>query len=195
MGNEDREALYNFSRTRDVDIAVEIGKGVIDTASLVTGILLTGPAGVFVGLGIDSLAIGICIEHGDDEEAVMRTIGVIAGAGLGAVSKYADEVADLGDDVLGSVYKNSLDDVSDFKGFNLDENSVFFKNADDVAEGGLDVNLLDEMANSGAKYNPDDIVAITKTADGKLVWLENGTDTAGLNHIITEHADDFYIKE
>lgn len=26
-------------------------------------------------------------------------------------------------------------------------------------------------------YNPEDIVAITKTADGKLVWLENGTDT------------------
>ena len=94
LGNEDREALYNFSRTRYVDIAVEIGKGVIDTASLVTGILLTGPAGVFVGLGIDSLAIGICIEHGDDEEAVMRTIGVIAGAGLGAVSKYADDISD-----------------------------------------------------------------------------------------------------
>ena len=35
---------------------------------------------------------------------------------------------------------------------------------------------------------------ITKTADGKLVWLENGTDTAGLNHIITEHADDFLNK-
>ena len=45
LGNEDREALYNFSRTRDVDIAVEIGKGVIDAASLVTGILLTGPVG------------------------------------------------------------------------------------------------------------------------------------------------------
>ena len=44
------------------------------------------------------------------------------------------------------------------------------------------------------KYNPEDIVAITKTADGKLVWLENGTDTAGLNHIITEHADDFLNK-
>ena len=49
---------------------------------------------MFVGLGIDSLAIGICIEHGDDEEAVMRTIGVIAGAGLGAVSKYADDISD-----------------------------------------------------------------------------------------------------
>ena len=63
-----------------------------------------------------------------------------------------------------------------------------------VAESGLNSNLLDELANSGVKYNPEDIVAITKTADGKLVWLENGTDTAGLNHIITEHADDFLNK-
>lgn len=62
------------------------------------------------------------------------------------------------------------------------------------SESGLNSNLLDELANSGVKYNPEDIVAITKTADGKLVWLENGTDTAGLNHIITEHADDFLNK-
>ena len=61
-------------------------------------------------------------------------------------------------------------------------------------ESGLNSNLLDELDNSGVKYNPEDIVAITKTADGKLVWLENGTDTAGLNHIITEHADDFLNK-
>ena len=33
---------------------------------------------------------------------------------------------------------------------------------------------MDELANSGVKYNPDNIVAITKTADGRLVWLENG---------------------
>ena len=63
-----------------------------------------------------------------------------------------------------------------------------------AGESGLNSNLLDELANSGVKYNPEDIVAITKTADGKLVWLENGTDTAGLNHIITEHADDFLNK-
>lgn len=50
------------------------------------------------------------------------------------------------------------------------------------------------MANSGVKYNLDDIVAITKTADGKLVWLENGTDSAGLNHIITRHANEFLNK-
>ena len=68
------------------------------------------------------------------------------------------------------------------------------RNVGDALESGLNSNLLDELANSGVKYNPEDIVAITKTADGKVVWLENGTDTAGLNHIITEHADDFLNK-
>ena len=68
------------------------------------------------------------------------------------------------------------------------------RNVGDALESGLNSNLLDELANSGVKYNPEDIVAITKTADGKIVWLENGTDTAGLNHIITEHADDFLNK-
>ena len=38
-----------------------------------------------------------------------------------------------------------------------------------AGESGLNSNLLDELANSGVKYNPEDIVAITKTADGKLV--------------------------
>ena len=95
----------------------------------------------------------------------------------------------LADDInsLEKPESNVVDDIVD----KVDDVS---KCADDVVEGGLDANLLDEMANSGAKYNPDDIVAITKTADGKLVWLENGTDTAGLNHIITEHADDFLYK-
>ena len=61
-------------------------------------------------------------------------------------------------------------------------------------KGGSNSNLLDELASSGVKYNPDDVVAITKTSEGKLVWLENGTDSAGLNHIISEHADDFLNK-
>lgn len=132
LGIEDRKALQQFSRVRDVDVAVEIGKGIIDAGALAAGLVLTGPTGLFVGLGIDSLAIGLCVEHGDDEEAITRTVGVIAGVGLGAVSKYADDVADLTDDTFGSVYKNSLDDVDGFKGLNLDDSKIFFKNADDV---------------------------------------------------------------
>ncbi len=108
LGIEDRKALQQFSRVRDVDVAVGIGKGIIDAGALAAGLVLTGPTGLFVGLGIDSLAIGLCVEHGDDEEAIVRTVGVIAGVGLGAVSKYADDVADLTDDTFGSVYKKKI---------------------------------------------------------------------------------------
>ena len=63
-----------------------------------------------------------------------------------------------------------------------------------IVEGsGKAVNLSDELAKSGVKYNPNDVVAITKTADGKLVWLENGNKQAGLEHIMN-HADDFAAK-
>ena len=44
---------------------------------------------------------------------------------LGAVTKYADEVT-------GITYANKLDIDSDFKGFNLDDSKIFFKNTDDI---------------------------------------------------------------
>ncbi|HZG14451.1 MAG TPA: polymorphic toxin-type HINT domain-containing protein, partial [Candidatus Bathyarchaeia archaeon] len=53
--------------------------------------------------------------------------------------------------------------------------------------------LMDELSNSGVKYNPDDVLAVTKTPDGKLVWLENGNSKAGLEHIMN-HAEDFAKK-
>ena len=53
--------------------------------------------------------------------------------------------------------------------------------------------LLDELAKSGVKYNPNDVQAVTKTVDGKLVWLENGNSKAGLEHVMN-HADDFAAK-
>jgi len=43
---------------------------------------------------------------------------------------------------------------------------------------------MKELANSGVKYNPDDVVIITKTPDGKLLWLKNGNSSDGLKHII-----------
>ncbi|AKA70511.1 hypothetical protein [Clostridium scatologenes] len=53
--------------------------------------------------------------------------------------------------------------------------------------------LVDELASSGVKYSPDDVVAVAKTADGKLVWLENGNSKARIQHIL-DHADDFAKK-
>ena len=70
------------------------------------------------------------------------------------------------------------------------------KRGNDVAV--LDKNLkpdelLNELANSGVKYNLDEVVAITKTTDDKLVWLEKGNNRAGLEHILL-HADQFLDK-
>lgn len=53
--------------------------------------------------------------------------------------------------------------------------------------------MLEALSKSGVKYNPDDVIAVTKTVDGKLVWLENGNSKAGLEHIMN-HADDFSNK-
>ena len=62
-----------------------------------------------------------------------------------------------------------------------------------VNERDLNSSLLNELANSGVKCNINDVIKITKTADGKLVWLENGNSKAGLEHII-QHADQFAAK-
>ena len=50
-----------------------------------------------------------------------------------------------------------------------------------------------ELASSGVKYNPDEVIAVTKTADGKLVWLEQGNEKAGLVYIM-RHKEQFASK-
>ncbi len=50
--------------------------------------------------------------------------------------------------------------------------------------------MLDELVESGVKYNPDDVVMITKTPDGKLMWLETGNSKVGLNKIVSKHGDE-----
>ena len=55
--------------------------------------------------------------------------------------------------------------------------------------------LLDELAESGVKYNLNDVIAVTKTVDGKLVWLEKGNEQSGLKHIVNSHAINFSDRE
>lgn len=55
----------------------------------------------------------------------------------------------------------------------------------------LKPDLLDELSKSGAKYNPDDVVMVTKNTEKDLLWLEYGNNKAGLNHIEVRHANDF----
>jgi len=51
--------------------------------------------------------------------------------------------------------------------------------------------LLKELAASGIKHDPAAIVKIFRDADGKIVFLEKGRSSAGLQHILEEHTKDF----
>ena len=50
---------------------------------------------------------------------------------------------------------------------------------------------MDELASSGVKYNPDEVIAVIKTPDGHLLWLEQGNTRSGLTHILERHTADF----
>lgn len=44
--------------------------------------------------------------------------------------------------------------------------------------------LMEELRVSGNKFTEEDVVMVTKTKEGELVWLEQGNSYAGLIHII-----------
>jgi hypothetical protein len=130
-----------------------------------------------------------------EKKAVNTALGskkIAALEGLGAtVSGTMTKMSDKVDEVMGSLKKtirkhgdeaaSSVDDVAE--AVVNDVSQSIWKNAD----------YLDELASSGVKYNPDDVLAVTKTTDGNLVWLENGSSSADMEHIL-EHADDFSNK-
>lgn len=55
--------------------------------------------------------ISLCVEHGDDEEAVARTVGVMSGVGLGAIGKYGDEIVSI--KPLKKIKSNVVDEVAE----------------------------------------------------------------------------------
>lgn len=54
--------------------------------------------------------------------------------------------------------------------------------------------LIDEVIANGDKISPDKVVMITRDPSGKIVWLESGNSTSGLQHIINEHGHQFNGK-
>jgi hypothetical protein len=51
--------------------------------------------------------------------------------------------------------------------------------------------LVSELRASGVKFTESEIVDIGRTGSGRVVWLEQGTPSAGLRHIMSGHAADF----
>ena len=75
-----------------------------------------------------------------------------------------------------------------------DENMIYDGIAKQGSEETLDKELLAELLLSGEKHTPDKIIAIAKSSENKLVWIEKGSKRAGLDHIIERHADDFVCQ-
>jgi filamentous hemagglutinin len=54
--------------------------------------------------------------------------------------------------------------------------------------------LIDEVVSNGDKISPEKVVMITRDPSGKIVWLETGNESSGLQHIINEHGHQFNGK-
>ena len=57
--------------------------------------------------------------------------------------------------------------------------------------------LIEEVQANGDKINPSDVIGITKTKDGKIIWLEKGhlgNNPSGLAHILDAHESNFNDK-
>lgn len=60
--------------------------------------------------------------------------------------------------------------------------------------GELAQELMAGLKASGTKISTENVAWIGKTQQGKTVWLESGSESAGLEHILIRHGDDFANK-
>ena len=65
------------------------------------------------------------------------------------------------------------------------------KGLGNAKKGTINQQYLEEMSKNGVKFSPENILKVEKLADGKIVFLETGNSSAGLQHIVERHASDF----
>ena len=54
--------------------------------------------------------------------------------------------------------------------------------------------LIDEVISNGDKISPDKVLMITRDPSGKIVWMEEGNSSSGLQHIVDRHGHEFNGK-
>ena len=54
--------------------------------------------------------------------------------------------------------------------------------------------MLKPLINAKLKFNAKDVLFVTKDESNQMIWLEKGNNGAGLNHILSKHANDFLRK-
>ena len=53
---------------------------------------------------------------------------------------------------------------------------------------------MSKLTKAGVKFNPNDLLFVTKNKAGQLIWLEKGKKFTGLTHIKERHSSDFVEK-
>jgi len=104
--------------------------------------------------------------------------------------KLIDQVMDevLTDEAIGNLAAT----VGKDQNYLLQNSEMAIEKSDEWSKIEVDTEkLIGELIENGEKCNPDDVIGITKTSDGKIIWLETGTERAGLTHILTVHGDQF----
>ncbi len=53
---------------------------------------------------------------------------------------------------------------------------------------------MEELRQKEVKFTEDDVAMVAKTQIDDIAWLEKGNETAGLEHIMNSHGDQFLQK-
>lgn len=54
--------------------------------------------------------------------------------------------------------------------------------------------LIAAVQENGDSITPENVVLIARDKNNKIVWIETGNSSAGLNHIIDRHGSEFNGK-
>ncbi|UOO97673.1 hypothetical protein [Snodgrassella alvi] len=137
-----------------------------------------------------------------DEQIAIRVFQYqIAGSYIGSVSimqQQVDTLLNLGVSVETVIRALSMKKgrrlTNDEIGLIKNRYSVMMQKQGSKAKAGkgtINQQYLEEMSKNGVKFSPENILKVEKLADGKIVFLEKGNSSAGLQHIVERHASDF----
>lgn len=95
------------------------------------------------------------------------------------------------------MFYRAADNLADGRPAFISTNGVtgYFDNAGQFVPNATNrAQLIDDLKVSGTKITPENVVDIRKLPNGRTVWLETGSDSAGLQHIYKRHTVDFTNK-
>lgn len=195
----------------------KMGKNILDSFSMsdlyiIAAILVVWAASQFFGVGevIDAALLAwLWWQIGWDSWYFIKTI--ISAVATAISANSIQQIDDAATELAPAAAALGLDAVLGFilhkfgKGSSVEKAAkTEIKTEEDLVKHDFEIkpklpkeittvnqDYLKEMAQNGVKFSPDDILRVEKLSDGRIVFLEKGNSSAGLQHIIERHGADF----